>query len=249
MHTPLLDQLRQLVEHTPAVLAAWTDEDDLSGTHGLSFYVAVREEDLAALYARRWSWLGSVLSLHWCQDVSVNPPRCWAFTSEGMLLHVTFETWGQVPERLRWRPQVVWDRTGRLRERWRLWTPPQRLDFSQLEALAVQGWLHLWATAVWETPVAQGVWFARAVESVVRFLSAAEGMDLVHALHAGRLTSIPQLSDILVLPLPLQERAERLAGVLAREGRRVAMAYGWQYPEGVEKAVRSTWQHRGWRVR
>lgn len=245
----LVTRLHQLIYRTQAVVAAWTDEGWAPGEMGVFLYLALREEERASLYARRWSWLSDAVPLVHRQDVVSDPPRCWAFTSEGVLLHVTFETWGEVPQHPRGDPRVLVDRTGRLRERWQLWYPPERLDFHRLDLLASQGWLALWATCMWSEPVARGYWLARAIDTVVSFLAVGEGGHFPLVLRDMRLASVPGLAEVLTGALPARARAERLAGILAREGRRIAATHRWQYPEALEEAVLSAWRKIGWELR
>lgn len=225
----------------PAILAAWTDVGPVPQQGGQNIYLAVAESHFAELYKERRNLAQQLLPDAHVYDLDTPSPSLWALAPSGAALYLALETWGQVPQYTRYSPTLLFDKTGRVRERWQWHRPQERRPFPAMTAAASQAWFALWAIAVSQDPVVQAWYFAQATQRVIEFLSLSAGYQVTAALSLGVLRDIPHLSQAFSEPSSIPDRALRLLRLLSREMRRVASELGWDAPYPLEAAAYAAW--------
>ena len=240
-----LQTLRAKLETTEEVLAAWLENVPRASTPRLELHLALDENHLAAFYARRHDWLQQFDPVH-ARDIHHPWLGCLALTRDGTLLLLVLEPWGSLPERPRRGVQVLLDRTGRLSERLRDWSPSQRVDFARLDRLAADVWLFLWEAAALRARDVAGYTraVAAALDAYLTFVAAAKGMEVSHLAWEGELARAAGLDDVDVRALTLPQVADLVAQRMSTHGRELGEARGWRYPVALEKVVRQEIQER-----
>ncbi len=243
---PLPPQLMPLVERARAdarVLAAWVEGLSDQGPHRVELHLALDETGLASFWAERRDWLLDIAPVH-VQDILHPWTGALALTEGGWLLVMVIEPWGGLPERFRQDVSILFDKTGRLDERLRLWEPPERVDFHLLDELAAEVWISLWFAAIIRGRDDAG--FVDAVAAAWRaylaFTAACEEEDVHNLAWKGALAIVAGVGDRNVRSLSPEALATTVADLMSTHGRALGEARGWQYPVGLERAVRRIWE-------
>ncbi len=237
--SPLVTKVVDRVQSDGRIVAAWLENAREDVELRVEVHVALRESDFAEFYAARREWL-TPFSPVVVRDLEGPWPGCLAFTRDGLLI-LAVETWGSVPERPRRGVRILLDRTGRLRERLRPWTSPERVDFAMLDRLAVDVWLNLWAAEVLHERDAGSYLdaVAAAVRAYLAFVAACQGEGPGIMAWSGALAEVAGL-DEHILDLSPRALARTVAHLMSTRARALAESRGWKYPEGLaEIACRS----------
>ncbi len=242
----LRERLISRVGDDERVLGAW--EETLGFTDGvIRAYLTLREETFASFYAERWSWISALSLPVLQQEVSGPYPVCLALTADGIGLWLACMPWGSIPEHPIRSPYVLVDKTGRLAERLRMWTPPERVDFRDLDYWAERVWYELWRMAMLSTHDVAGELYALAgaLQSYLTFVAVCRGDDVESLSLQGELASWAQVNDAMRHLAP-RELALVIAHLMSKQGRALGESRGWRYPTALEDAVESFWRARGW---
>ncbi len=241
-----MDVFIQHVQPDTRVLAAWLENTPEEEGGRWEIHLAIGEEDFAGFYSERRDWLSPFDPVH-VQDIDRPWRGCLVLTRDGALVTVVLETWGSLPERPRHRVRILFDRTGRLRERLRPWEPSQRVDFALLDRLAGEVWLNLWAAAVLGTREPAGCMraIAAALRAYLAFVAACSGQEAEEMAWQGTLARTANL-DAKTMEQPLWEVARTLMVLMSTHARDLGERRGWTYPQDLEETVRETWRRVGW---
>ncbi len=220
------------------IRAAWLEGPTHAGASRVEVHLALDEADFAGFYRDRHAWLRQALAPVHVHDVRDPWIGCVALTRDGVLVTVVLETWGSLPERPRRHVDVLLDRTGRLSERLRPWTPPERVEFAHLDRWAADVWLAVWeAVHLAQRDVAGFLAaVARAVQAYLAFVAACRGEDPQRLAWQGELASAADLDPQVLTQAPralLRTVAERMR----THGRSLGEARGWRYPADLEQVV------------
>lgn len=240
------EHIAQHTQEDPRILAAWLENTPEEDTPRWEVHLAIGEQDFATFYSERDAWLSPFDPVH-IQDIDAPWRGSLVLTRDGAVVTVVLETWGSLPERPRRHVRILFDRTGRLRERLRPWEPRKRVDFSLLDRLAADVWLNLWAAALLHArdPAGCANAIAAALRAYLAFVAACRGQKPEDMAWEGTLTQAAGL-NAHVAERPLREVAHSLVELMSTHARALGESRGWTYPQRLEETVRETWQQVGW---
>ncbi len=234
---PYLDRLLARAQKDSRILALWVKTSP-HVPQWVRVGLALEDEEFAAFYAERRTWLKDFLPFVHIEEITHFPASCIVLLSNGGVMTMTFLPWCCLPEYPPSSPRILFDRTRRLQARLKQILPPTRVEFARLETWAFRFWTHVWvATQMQEEYYSLRLYHAaHAYIALTHFLAEGEASLLDEWKWQGFPATLTPLVNHRER-LPLAKWLSSMQDIMRVEGRRVAREHGWSYPDALERVM------------
>ena len=233
---PHLTKLVQYMETDERILACWQEKRDTPAEY-VSLGIAIHDTDYAVFYAQREKWLHKRLPIAFLGEPEPRPfpPKTWLFLTNGHVWLIQYIPWASLPEHKPFRAVVLFDRTGRLEDRWSILEDRPRVEFAELDRWTRAFWLHVWAIlhAPEEAHAYRLHQATQAYQALVQFSAQGEGVHLDELGWDHRLTPL----DRVKYDADIKHWVADMVKWMRETGHQLATRTGWQYPETLARTV------------